>query len=211
MFGYIRKQQNASNNNDLCKTIPQLVAFIILAFYFDIVEEEFDPDLCGSNILLSNNNKTIRISGHNIHTAYGKNVISSTSIGTFIWKIKLLEPKAEMYIGIVNAKNDQNDYEKGTTSFCINQNKGWYAYSAENGYFICWKDSHREYNYPIFYGKYDILTIKLQLTSNRGKLSLRINNEKEFGPYDDILREDGLKYRFAITLCGYNDSVELVQ
>ena len=77
VFGYIREHQELYNN-DLFNIIPQLVIFIILAFYTDNIDE-FHENLVGPNVKLSDDNKTITHfqSNYVANTTYGKKVIPS--------------------------------------------------------------------------------------------------------------------------------------
>ena len=205
IFGYIREHQNKYEFN----VIPKLITLIILAYYLDVIDT-FDPDLCGKFIEISNDNKTIKsiVSGQTFiiqgQTCYGKKIIPSTSIGTFIWKIKLIKGKAPILIGIDNAQ--KADYNKIISR---NQSRGCYAYWCKGGYFNSWKADF-EYGFPRFVKQGDILTIKLDLTSNGGKLIYKINNNKEFSPYNDILREKGLDYQFAISMYETDVRIELL-
>ena len=51
VFGYTRQQQN----DNLFKIFPKLITVTILAFYTDNIDE-FNPDLCSKNFIISDNN-----------------------------------------------------------------------------------------------------------------------------------------------------------
>ena len=202
--GYIRKQ----SDDNVHHTIPKVINLIILAFYAESFQDSFDPNLCGSSIRISNNNKTIeKNADRGTQTCYGKTIIPSTSIGTYIWKIKVLSGYNGMHIGIVNAKFV--DPYKSIFIHKANQCKGCYAYSASNGNFFNWEKPYGELtNYPPFDSNYpygDILTVKLELTINGSKLTYKINDNKEFCEYNNTLREYGLNYQFAVSL--YDTSI----
>ena len=142
--GYIRKQ-NELNDDIVSQTIPKVITLIILAFYVEAFQDSFDPNLCGSNIEISNNKKTIG-NGYRgkTQTCYGKTIIPSTSIGTYVWRITLLSGNGSMNIGIDNAK-----LINCNKSFTVEPSKGCYAYNAKDAIFTSWEHPFGEItNYP---------------------------------------------------------------
>ena len=65
VFGYIRNEQQ-----NLFNIIPKNISLIILAFYV-YFSDEFNPNLCGDGMKISNNNKIIT-GGKKWRTCYGK-------------------------------------------------------------------------------------------------------------------------------------------
>ena len=67
-----------------------MVIYLCLLFWYD-KKDEFDPNLCGKNMKLKNDNATIEYieSIPNWHTCYGKKIIPSMSKNiTYTWKYK---------------------------------------------------------------------------------------------------------------------------
>ena len=202
IYGYIRKAQNDDN---ISQIIPKLITLIILAFYVD-PPDEFNPELCGKLIKISNDNTTITKHSGSTNTVYGKKVIPSTSIGTYMWKIKLLSGTGGMNIGIDNAEGTHCN-----GNIFVTRNKV-YAYCANDGYFFGWKESRDvDSRHSLKFNKVnDILTMTLKLTLNGGKLIYKINDGKEFMFFDDILVQNNLKYRLAISIYDTNGSIQLI-
>ena len=209
VFGYIRQQQTEYSSSTI---IPQLVIVIILAFYLDDTDE-FDEKYCGKYISISNNNKTItyhRKKYWGSNTCYGKKIINSLSNGIYIWKIKFIKGSNDMNIGIDNAKATHcngNIYE--------NREKGLYALYLEAGYIFSWKKGGYRLDIKRFEKRNDndTLIMTLHLDSKKSKLCFKwknSDNNKEFIAFDNILREDGLYYRFAITCREHNQSVQII-
>ena len=171
VYGYIRRQQNDSN--DISQIIPKLITLIILAFYTHITDE-FNPKLCGTSIQISNENTIITNKWGDTNTCYGLQVIASTSIGTYIWKIKLLSGEGGMNIGIDSAEGSHCN-----KNIYVRRDK-CYAYCADAGYCFCWNKKGHSKFFSRLHKINDILTVTLKLTSNGGTLMYQINNEKEF-------------------------------
>ena len=210
VFGYIQKIQQQLNN-ELFSVIPKLITCIILAFYFDDTDE-FDQNYCGPHIKISNNNKTITHvkDNDNSNTCYGKTIIHSLSNGIYIWKIKIIKGDGSMIIGIDNAKATHCN-----KNLYMGRDRGCYAFYVRKGYIFSWQTILKSEGYPAFnkehYG--DTLIMKLHLGTNIAKLSYKWHDSEknqEFIPFNDILREDGLSYRFAITLLTSDISAQLI-
>ena len=130
VFGYIRRQQT---DHLLLNIIPKLIIVIILAFYTDNTDE-FDSKKCGKFIKIYDDNKTIRHQPKwSANTVYGKRIISSQSNSKYIWKIKLIEGKGGMLIGIMNDKAVKSELDLYSTAM-----KGWYAFDCTNGLAYSW-------------------------------------------------------------------------
>ena len=209
VFGYVETIQKQINN-ELFNIIPKLITCIILAFYFDDTDE-FDENYCGRFIQISNNNKTIKHVNRNGHsnTCYGKLIIPSLNNGTYIWNIKIVNSD-NMIVAIANAKAthcEKNMYR--------GRDRGCYAFCVRAGYIFSWRKTLSTEGYPgLNKEKYgDILIMKLHLDTNIAKLSYKWHGNdanQEFTPFNDILREDRLSYRLAVTLLQSDNSVQLI-
>ena len=203
VFGYIRCQQTDHLSLNI---IPKLIIVIILAFYTDNTDE-FDSKKCGKFIKIYDDNKTIRHQPKSsANTAYGKRIISSQSNSEYIWKIKLIEGKGEMNIGIDNAQAkrcDGNIYDYRI--------EGLYAYYCKLGHSFRWDSNKDGRGHPEFIKKGDTLIMTLDLESKAAKLTYKINdNGKEFLCFKNILRKHGLHYRLAITLFQSAEVLKLI-
>ena len=82
VFGFIRNEKKFLEKESLFNIIPQSIILIILAFYANF-SDEFNPDLCGSGISISFDNKRIT-GGPGWKSVYGKTIISSMKDGQYI-------------------------------------------------------------------------------------------------------------------------------
>ena len=187
-FGYIRNSQEI-----LFNIISKNISLIILAFVYEEFSDEFDPELCGDDVQLSNNNK--RISNIYSYTCYGKQFISSINNGMYVWKIKIISDQySYTFIGIDNsfAIYANQQYVDFSNSYV----KAMYAYDLY-GTLYCY-DSKQITSLPRIRNKGDILTIKLDLNQKRGVLTLKVNNDEEVVAINNVTRDEGLNYRLAI-------------
>ena len=160
VFGYIREQQN----NHSFDIIPKLVMFIILAFYADI-SDEFDKTLCGDNVKISVDGKSIIHfqKNYSSNTSYGKKIINSMDDGIYIWRLKLFDDKNyEMNIGIDNAKAK---YVNG--NLYSNKDKASYAYCASEPYVFKWNENTPKRNANIYKFSKSGEILKLQLLNKQ--------------------------------------------
>ena len=91
VFGYIKKIVANKNNK-----IPQLITFIILAFYYEF--EIFDNNLSSKELTLSDlkNNIITKKNGTKIgweSCAFGKQFIESNTNEKLIWTVKNIKGK----------------------------------------------------------------------------------------------------------------------
>ena len=202
VFGFTRNQQKLSSN-PLFNNIPRNVNLTILAFYVGL-SDEFDPNLCGKNIKLSNNNKKI-IGGTGWNTCYGKKVISSIINGTYIWKLKNLSTNlGGIFIGIANETAID-------TNFAATDSEPAYAYSPFNGTYWVWPDNKFKLSdipRMKFYG--EIITMKLEINSNDSILSFKLNDDKKEFKINNIIKEKGINYRLAVSICTKKQSLEII-
>ena len=212
VFGYVRQQttDNLSSN-----VIPKLVIVVILAFYDNNIAE-FDNRLSAKqHVEISNNNKTAsyQVWSWGSIKCYGKRVISSLLNGIYIWKIKFLQQSTSINIGIDNSKAthcNKNIYHE--------RDRGCYGYYIHGGYVFSWDKSGNTKGFPkLNRSKYgNTLIMKLQLDSKISKLTFKWQSNKsndtnkEFTAFDNILRDDGLSYRLAITMMSQYMSVQLI-
>ena len=159
---------------------------------------EFDPNLCGDTMKLSNNNKSIT-GGRELQTCYGKQIISSINNGIYIWKLKICGDSGNIWIGIDNAKGLWIHKYFHTLS-----NRSKYAYNTSSG-LLLYRQGRDIKNLPKFKNN-DILTMKLIFNDDNdgGILTVKKNNEKEViastKPSSKIARGDHKKYRFAVSV-----------
>ena len=196
--GFIKKSQILLPHKlNTFYIIPKLVLFTILSYYHEM--EYFDKNLCGPIFKITNENKTINNinnTDYGYKTCYGAKIISSMLNKTYIWTIKNNETQTGgLCIGIDNAGAKWKD-----TDFDSKKEKASYAYNGCNGALYGWNHD-RKSGYPMFRVKNDILIMKLQFVknNNKGILSYKVNDDKEFITHQDIPRENELNYRFAIS------------
>ena len=229
VFGYIKRSQKllpstTEDNNNAFYTISNLIIYIILSYYYDC--DQFDSDLCGEGINISNNNKMIdnkninhiRYShGSRYRTVYGSNIISSTiKDKRYKWRIKTVGVATRgLYIGIdstFSIKNRLNEcfaHQRNSRHFddhdLDDSDDGvFYAYRCSTGTILTGDDRLPREGFCEFKAKGDILSISLSFDEDgKGKLVYCINNDndKKFILSDNIYKNIGLNYRLAITMC----------
>ena len=84
-----------------------------------------------------------------------------------------------------------------------------YTYYGWNGFLYLWDDNESKINLPIWKKPGDILTMKLEFTTNGGILSFAVNDGIEFGKINVTIKK-GLNYRMAVSL--YTESaVQIIE
>lgn len=208
--GFIRNVQTLFDSEGAFYIIPDLVSLLILSFYHTF--DRFDKDLCGTRIRTSDDglvvdNDHINDTRHfQYSTIYGIMVIDSMINGKYIWKFRNLGPQTyTLNIGIDNA--DANCLESGTYK---NKKKASYIYHSGGGEMYVWDKNfsalNKNRNKIRFNEKNSILTMELEFVENRKGGILRFKvDQQEFNGYDDVLREEGLKYRMCVSADGPTD------
>ena len=176
-----------------------MVINLCLLFYYNN-SDEFDPELCGRNFVISNNDKTMLYQGFYWQTCYGKKVISSTMNGIYIWKLKIISTKiATTVIGIDDAEANWGNYK-----YFRSTSKAWYGYNVILGWIykppIDSPEVDIKKGFPIGARRQNsIITMKLIINDNQSILTFKNNDGEEFIACDHVKREDGLEYRLAIS------------
>ena len=216
VLGFVRQTQQLLDSTNTFYIIPELVIFTILSYYHAL--DMFDKDLCGKHLQVSDDGMTIDNNHittsvwNQYSTVYGKLVIDSMKNGIYIWEFKNLEERTiAVNFGIDNA--DTNCLESGT--FC-NKVKASYTYHAGGGEIYFWDMYSASFDYykllqnkkkPKFDKIGSILMMKLEFVEDikEGTLSFKIDDGTEFVVSDNVLREQGLKYRMAVSADPYGD------
>ena len=116
VFGFIRKCQSLLPTDNIYYTIPSLVSHWCLLYFY--IKEHFDPDCCGSNIVLSENNTIATIQHQNESVVMLRNIVES---GVHRWKFQLIVYHGYMtVIGIFKTKKTA----KLNNQLCFNHYRG---------------------------------------------------------------------------------------
>ena len=102
VFGYVKRVQKLFPNENAYYIIPSLVCYLILLHYAPM--EYFDPDLCNTKFILSNNNTIAEQRGKHEQVALLHNVVKS---GIHKWTFKLIQfggPRFVSLLGVFKAK-----------------------------------------------------------------------------------------------------------
>ena len=139
---------------------------------------------------------------------YGKLIIPSLSIETYIWKFKNISKYGDtvcLFFGIDNA-NNPNCINK-----CLFRNKlkASYSYYVDDGRINDWT-GREVFNDMQQMSQNDIITMKLQFTENNGILTFQLNDNKEIIASNNIKRDKSLKYRMTINMGTPRLSVQLL-
>ena len=135
--------------------------------------------------------------------------------GTYIWKIKKLSRESTG----CNIAIDKADgkYVGKNIFHCNETDKGsCYGIYGNRGYrFRSQKENGTHFRsfigIPKFLKTGDIFTMKLKFTEKENIITVKLNDGEEVIAFDNILRKNGLNYRFAISLCDKGCSFELVE
>ena len=210
IFGFIREIQTKyfANYHETFYIIPTLIIHLCLLFYY-YKNDEFDPNLCGKYIILSNKNRIITHTqnGDGSSTVYGKIIIDPIKNGNYIWKIKNLSKSTTCTnIGIDNSKAKYIN-----ENFSVKHEKGTCSYNSYGGW--CDASEGNKSGLPRFTENSDILTIKVSFNPNQkyGIFSIQINDNEKHIASDKVLREKEIKYRFAIFMLDPRNSFELLE
>ena len=202
VFGYVRNVQQLLTKQ-ISKSIPKHVTLIIIAFYVDLYDE-FNPNLCGKGMIISNDNKTVHNETEDNATVYGTNIIDSMITNkTYEWKLTIKGDVNHVYIGIANA-----NAKKLNDNFGTNQEKAFYEYSPYWGTIHNWNERGLIDVRGCYGG--DIITLILSFDSFKGIFKGVINDKETFIFSDNITREPGLKYRLAVSICTQDISITLL-
>ena len=134
-----------------------------------------------------------------------KKVISSIINDTYIWKLKNLSTNlGGIFIGIANETvTDIN--------FAVTDSTAAFAYSPFNGSCWVWPDNDFKFSdipRMKFYG--EIITMKLEITPNDSILSFKMNDDKKEFKINNIIKEKGINYRLAVSICTKKQSLEII-
>lgn len=181
VHGFIRKYCVSS-------TMPNVLKDLCFTFYFiacdawnmDDSNKDFQVD--EKNILSVKADKQNRF-----RTAFGTVVISKNEM--FIWEFQIIAECMTRYndrnvmIGIINIKEANRDKHNGGSYFCDNR-RGGYGYYAYDGERFHPPHSRDKYGKPA--KRFDIITMTLDLTNEKGILSFMVNDEDQGILKDDI-------------------------
>ena len=117
--------------------IPPLVSRLCLLFWFEQLDE-FDPDLCGQDIEVFNNNKSARtskLSKPSFGTVYGKLIVDSMVNRVYVWKFTIVGG----YCGCLNIGIDNAVAKWTTTGFHNMCEKAYYSLFTLHGEVSSWQ------------------------------------------------------------------------
>ena len=214
--GYIRENEKnvfQDQKDNPYYNIPGLINYLCLSFWYDL--NEFDPNLCGKTMEISEDCKLVSAINEEFSSCFGKKVIESTNNNaTYIWKFQnvstLKERDEFINIGICNV----NIIDINTAFHWLEHQEAWYAY-FNGGDAYSWNGVD-SFDWPQALNNNDdngniYIVMTLKLMNNTGQLSFKINENEDRIAFKDIKVGEDIQYRLAVSMCEAGSKLQLLE
>ena len=208
VFGFIHECELLFDEDNLHHTIPDLIGYICLAYYF--INEYFS--VYGENITYDQLTNAVKNHCTEIvpNTAYGNVRVdgNNSDISVYIWTLKIISNAYSVCIGIdaSNKMYPDHDFTNVETDD-YDHNTRYFAYGEE----IFWSSDDVEASYGVDIDFADNDIIKYTVNVKKQKITIfndRIDDRIVYDVKDGFF--NGCIFHFAVMLHDSGDAVQMI-